>query len=164
MTLVIGIFLGRHVPTFLQELSYRIKNKKALKSVFPTKVKKGNTCKTHSWFKVNSIDENGSEGKIDVCRSCGLVSGTDLAFSAEMIDRMEEDMRLEGLEKKIYTDFAEKEDQDIRKFLEAELKGGLDYKKIAKVHTAGMTFNYRLQAYRMIKNKEVQETLSRGNA
>lgn len=144
-----GIFLAKNY--FMLR---KIKN-----TVIPKRAKPDQLCRgPHSWLKVEEPTPKGVQ-TAQVCRICGLISGTNLVASQEAIDEIEEDNKHRDIEGKLYDEFLKREDDEIRHFFSKEIEGGVDFGKLAKVHAAGITFYDRFSLFKSIKNKEIQKEL-----
>lgn len=164
LAVAIGIAIGLKGPGILARAIYNFQNRRIMKDLVPQKVDPKKLCKApHSWILATTFTDKGN-GSVRICRVCGLVEGSNTAVTEEAIDRIEENNRLRQLEEKVYQEFTSKEDSDVRKYFDKEIKNGLSYEKLAKLHTAGMTFKQRYAMYKSGKKKEIEQELSRSNS
>lgn len=153
--LILALTLG-----FLEER----KVKKAMKSMMPQVADPKKLCKgPHSWILARTLTKDGP-GSTQVCRICGFISGSNKVASMESIDRIEERNRIMEIEARLLRDFLTKEDDQMKKYFDSEIKGGLDFEKITHIHSAGMTFSQRFLVYKASKAEEIEKELTKSDA
>jgi len=158
----IGLYLGNKLPDWIAKAMVWYATRPIIKMITPTKIKQGRLCKgPHNWI-AKKLDIQGKESNI--CRVCGLIEGTGRMATAEALDQIEENMRFDALEEQVYQDFVSRENEDIRKYFAAELKGGLDFGKMAKLHNAGITFGVRYNKYKSIHLPPLLKNLEKSNS
>lgn len=165
---VLFLSLGLVIGFFGPEIYYRLKNailiRKLTKTVLPSTIDEKRMCKgPHSWMPTPTITAQG-QGTADVCRLCGFISGTDKMASLEMLDRIEENNRIRETEEKLFNSFSAQEDEEIKAFFSEELKTGISFDKLLKLHSAGMTFHERFFIYKASRAGELEKEINRGNA
>jgi hypothetical protein len=163
-SILLGVFLGFVGTVVLGNyLTFRDRYK-IKKSLTLWKVDEKKLCKTpHAWMDAAMNTPKGMS-QVKVCRVCGFVSGTDLMASQEMIDRVEDQNKLYEIEKRLEKEFLDQEDEEIKKFFSEELKGGLSFDKLVKLHSAGTTLSERFSIYKLHKAKDIEKEIQRGDA
>lgn len=140
------------------------KMRKRIKDATPQTADPAKLCKgPHSWLLASAITKEGP-GHVQVCRVCGLISGSDKVASTESIDRIEENIRIRDIEARLLKDFMDTEDGNIKKHFDSEIKSGLNFDKLVQIHTAGMTFSQRFLYYKASKAEEIEKELTKSDA
>jgi len=165
---MLNFFIGLGLGLLAVEILFRVRlflmHRDMKRLMVPSKVQKSKLCKgPHSWMETAIADKEGQPKNVQVCRICGFISGTDVMASQEAIDRIEETKKLMEIDEKLVKEFLEKEDEEIRKFFVEELKAGLSFEKIARIHEAGITFNKRFALFRLSREPEVVKEVMRAN-
>lgn len=152
------------LATIVYGASNFFKNRSLMKNLVPQKIDKKRLCRgPHPWMKVKTWTEKGPS-ETQMCRACGLVSGTETMASPEAIDRIEENQKIRDIDAKLYRDFLAKEDEDIKQFFAREIQGGLNFDKLAKIHAAGMTFGQRFTYYKASKVEDIEKELTKSDS
>lgn len=156
--------LGFFTPTLILFCMEYYKARKFRNAHMPRKAESDKLCRgPHSWITAEA-NTNSGISDVKVCRACGFVSGTELMVSPDAIDRIEENNKIREIEGKLYKEFLNKEDNDIKKYFGEEIKNGVNFEKLTVLHAAGMTFGQRYTIYRTAKAEEIQEELTKDNA
>ena len=160
--LAVGVYLGMALPSLITKAMAYFQNRPIMKMITPTKIDQSRLCKgEHTWFS----RKTGQEGKDNkICRVCGLICGTDKMATTEALDQIEENIRFDTLEEQVYQDFVSRENDDLRKYFAEELKAGLDFGKLAKLHNAGITFGIRYNKYKSVHLPPLLKNLEKSNA
>ena len=99
---------------------------------------------------------------IKMCKVCGFLSGMDMVVPPETIDKIEESTKILAIEKRLWKEFLDIEDKRMQEFLKDDLANGLQWSKIERVHSAGMSFSQRFELYAESKKddilKEIRKT------
>ena len=162
--LILGIIIGFWGPVWASNLVTYFENKKVIDEITPLSLDETKLCKgPHAWIPTKSLTDRGYEN-IQVCQVCGFLPSMGKMAKPEAIDRIEENNKIRAIQEMIYRDFVIREDDDMKKYFDEEIKNGVDFEKLAHIHTAGMTFNARLNAYKASRMSEVEKVLSKGNA
>lgn len=164
LALVVGIYFGNKVPFWIAKVTSFFQRRSVLKTMLPKNLDPAKICRGPHWWLDASIYTDEGDKRIKVCSVCGLIQGTRTVATQEAIDRIEEGLRYKELEDKIYKEFTIKEDSDIKRFFDNELKNGMSFEKLQKLHTAGATFQQRYVAFRVNKAAEVEKELSRSDS
>lgn len=168
MGLTVGIVIGILLGFFGPEVWFRLRVKMELaalrKNIIPQEADASKLCNgPHPWMETMVMTPDG-EKRIPVCSACGLISGTNKVASQEAIDKIEEMNRVREIEQRLYSEFLNAEDDEIKKYFSKEIESGLDFDKLAHVHAAGMSFSSRFSIYRAAKTPELEKELNKSNA
>lgn len=156
---IVDIFVG-----FILNGLDNFKAKRMVQSIIPQVADPKKLCKTpHSWIMAPTITKEG-QGFVQVCRVCGFISGSDKVASMDSIDRIEENNRIREIESRLLKDFLTQEDDQMKKYFDLEIKGGLNFDKLAHIHGAGMTFNQRFLVYKASRAEEIEKELTKSDA
>lgn len=162
--MVLGWFVFDVLLSIIIGIVKNHKIKKEAESVLPQDADPSKLCKgPHSWITARTLTKEGS-GTTQVCRVCGFISGSGKVASMESVDRIEESNKIREIETRLLKEFLDQEDDQMKKFFDSEIKGGLSFNKIAQIHSAGMTFEYRFMAYKASKADEIEKELTRSDA
>lgn len=162
--LIIGIFIGLEGPVWFSSALKYFQNRKILKEVTPTDIKPEKLCEgPHHWISARAYTDKGIS-LVQVCQLCGFIPSSNKMASPEAIDRIEENNKIGEVEDRIYADFLAKEDGDIKKYFDQEIKNGVNFEKLIHIHSAGMTFGTRYYAYKSTRAEEVKKVLNRNNS
>jgi hypothetical protein len=162
--LLIALYVGNKLPFWIAKVVTFFQRRAILNPMLPKKLNPKKLCSgSHNWLPANIYTDQGSK-EIKVCNICGFIMGTETVATPEAIDIIEENLRHKEIEDRIYMEFSTREDSDIRKFFSEEIKNGLSFEKLQKLHNAGITYNHRYVVFRSAKNKEVQLELAKSNA
>jgi hypothetical protein len=164
LTLVVGIFVGLYGPVWISDLFRYLQNRQILKDITPQDTDETRLCKgPHSWIGAQAFTDNGRE-TVQVCQVCGFIPSLDKMATPEAIDRIEENNRIRDIQGKIFTDFQTREDDDIKKYFDEEIKNGVSFEKLAHIHSAGMTFGARFNMYKAGRADEIEKVINKSNA
>jgi len=159
--IIIGILLGFFGPEIWFKIRMKMKLATIVKNMTPQEADESQLCKgPHPWMETTVLTSDGKK-KIPVCSACGLISGTNKVASQEAIDRIEEMNRIKEIEQRLYNDFLNEEDNEIKKYFSKELENGLDFDKLVHVHAAGMSFGSRFSIYKAAKAPELEKELNK---
>ena len=162
--LLIAFYLGNKLPFWVPKVVLFFKRRAILNPMLPKKLDPNKLCTgPHNWLPAAIYSDQGNQ-EVKVCNLCGFIMGTDTVATPEALDSIEENIRHKEIEDRIYMEFSNREDADIRKFFSEEIKNGLNFEKLQKLHTAGVTYNHRYMAFRTSKNPEIQRELLKSNA
>lgn len=164
LMIVVGIVIGTEGPIQLSRFFKFLQNRQLMREITPIEVNESKLCKgPHPWLEVPTLTEKGP-GKTQVCRACGLIPSLNKMATPEAIDRIEENNAIRSVEEKIYKDFLAKEDAEIKEYFGDEIKSGVDFEKLAALHSAGMTFGTRFSVYKSGRADEIVKVLNRTDA
>lgn len=164
ITLLLGIYLGNKLPFWIGNAVSYLQSRALINSLVPKQADPEKLCKgTHSWITARTFTDKGP-AEVKVCRICGLIEGSDKAATAEAIDRIEENNQIRELEKRLYKEFIAREDEDVRRYFDKEIKNGLSFDKLAHVHNAGMTFGQRYTIFKASKKEDIEKELTKSNS
>ena len=164
LALAVGIFVGLYGPVWISNAFRYIQNRQILKDISPREVDETRLCKgPHSWIGARAFTENGFEN-VQVCQVCGFIPTLNKMATPEAIDRIEENNRIHGIQSKIFTDFQAREDEDIKKYFDEEIKNGVSFEKLSHIHSAGMTFGARFNIYRAGRAEEIDKVINKSDA
>lgn len=157
---IMAFYFGWSLPYWATKLLTHFERKKMLKEVMPQKINHNKICKSpHSWLDVPSINAEGQMEDIKVCKECGLIPSRNLMASTSLIKHMLNRMEIDKLDNKIQQDFIDKENKDIMKVFEEELKNGMPMEKIEFVYEAGQTAIKRFHIYKMARSEELKREI-----
>lgn len=160
----ISLFVGLYGPIYLSNLFRYVQNRRILKDLTPQKVDDDKLCKgPHSWINATTFTDKGP-GSTQVCQLCGFIPSLHLMVTAEAIDRIEENNRIRAIQDKIFSDFQDQEEKEMKAYFDEELKNGVDFEKLVHIHGAGMTFGTRFNIYRSARAEEIEKAITGSNA
>lgn len=164
--LAIGLLVGSEGKNWLSTFITYFQNRKLLREITPTAIKKNRLCKVqHSWIATPHFDGTSNEAKmVALCQVCGLIPSMGKMAPIAAIDRVLDNKLIQETEAKIYRDFIAKEDEDIKKYFSTELQNGVSFDKLTALHGAGMTFGSRFRLFKSSKADEITKSLNRINA
>lgn len=149
IAMLIVFLAGYYAPIVLTRAMLYFFDRKILSRMVPGKIDPKKLCKgPHSWLVARALTQDGL-GETQVCRMCGLVSGSDRMASLEVVDTIEENNRTRKIEAKLVDEFLAKEDKEIGAYFAEELNSGLSFEKLTRIHAAGMTFTKRYAEYKV---------------
>jgi hypothetical protein len=161
---ICGILVGFEGPIWVSILFRKLQNRKIIKEITPTDVDDSRLCKgPHAWIKAHAVADQGPI-EVSICQVCGFIPSTNKMASVEAIDRIQENNKIRAVEAKIYKDFVEREDGDIRKYFDSEIKNGVSFEKLAHIHNAGITFGSRYNIYKSARAEDIQKELNKSDA
>ncbi len=164
IVLVLGMYVGNKLPFWIAKLNSYLDRRYILKRMMPKKLDPSKMCHGPHWWLDASIYTEDGDKEAKICSACGFIQGTRTAATPEAIDRIEENIRYKAIEDKIYQEFSDKEDNDIKKFFDNELSNGMSFEKLVRLHNAGISFNRRYIEYRSSKSQEVRKELAKSNS
>lgn len=159
----LGFLLNFGVGTALVLYKRHKQYKELTNTATPKKLDKSKLCKsTHSWISTEMLTKTGVES-VKVCKVCGFLSGTELMASQEAIDEIEETHMLKSIEKRMWDEFLNEEDEKLKGYLTQELADGLDFNKITAIHGAGISCTDRFKTYVLSKKEDIEKEVRRSN-
>lgn len=151
----LGLFLGLMLPYFLTLLVIKYEKSREFKKLIPTAIRENELCNgPHTWIETIAVDRDVEYMPINICEKCGLISGRDLMCTKEGLKRIVQNNKIKEFEESVRKDFEEKENSEIKKLLEEDLKKGLSFDKVNEIYHAGQTSGKRYVIYKIVRSEE----------
>lgn len=162
--MLVGWFLINFLFGLTLIIGDRLRQRRAIKFASLQVADSEKLCKgPHSWIFAQIGTAEGP-AQVRVCRACGFIGGSNRVASPEAIDRIEENNKIRELEVRLYNEFLEQEDAEIKKYFDEEISKGVNFDKLLHVHNAGITFNQRYAMYKASKAVDIEKELTKSNA
>lgn len=157
--ILIGLCVGLNLPIWLTNFVRWYERRKLMKDIYPTPVDESRLCKEpHKWIEVPTTDGSGNYSTLNVCNTCGFISGRDLMATPRGLERIAFNKKLFAFEKQLEQDFIDGENRFLDHFLRRDRPEDImTMEKLIEVYNAGKTCNKRFVIYKLMINEQLKE-------
>ena len=151
----LGLVIGLILPYLITLMVIKYERNKNFKNLIPTPIREKELCQgPHSWIEALAVDEEMEYYPLNICEKCGVIPGKNLMSTKEGLKRIIQNNKIREFEESVKKDFEEKENEELKKFLQEDIKNGLNFNKVSEIYHAGQTSAKRYVIYKIVRSEE----------